>query len=126
MGPMRVMFLVTAIASAGYAAGLLIPGLYPTPEFGPEGVAWPRYLAPIYLGLAVIAWSASRRPARHVATGWGFVVIWGGLVATHLWNLLTGDEQVGLITIGLLMFDTALFVLMLSSVVRAARVTPYD
>ena len=55
----------------------------------------------------------------NVHTAFGTLFILG--CVTHLWNFATGDEQLGLITTGLLVFDAALCMLMLSSAILASR-----
>ena len=119
MSLLRIMLIVSAIGSAGYAVGLVIPGLYPVPEMAPEGAAWSRYLVPIYLGLAAIGWLASRREAASRGIAWSFVVIWAGLVITHVVNMALGDEPVGMITVGLLAFDATMGTLLTIGLLRA-------
>ncbi len=118
---LRIMLIASAIGSVGYGIGLLIPGLYPIPEVAPEGDAWARYLVPIYLGLGAIAWLASRRPMEMIGIAWCFVLVWGGLVAGHLVNMWLGDEPVGAITLGLLVFDAAMGGLLAAGIVLAGR-----
>jgi len=119
MSLLRIMLIVSAVGSVGYAVGLLIPGLYPVPEMAPEGVAWGRYLVPIYLGLGALAWLASRRPAESTGPAWAFVLIWAGLVVGHVINMALGDEPVGPITLGLLVFDATMGTLLTIGIVRA-------
>jgi len=121
MSLLRVMLIASALGSVGYGIGLVIPDLYPVPEVAPEGDAWARYLVPIYLGLGAIAWLASRRPTETIGLAWCFVLVWGGLVATHLVNMWLGDEPVNAITLGLLAFDTAMGGLLLAGIVQAVR-----
>ncbi len=121
MSLLRVMLLASAVGSVGYGIGLLIPGLYPIPEVAPEGNAWARYLVPIYLGLGVIGWVASRRPTAAMGIAWAFVLIWGGLVAGHVVNMWLGDEPVNVITLGLLAFDASMGGLLLIGIVAAGR-----
>jgi hypothetical protein len=121
MGLLRAMFLFTALASVGYAVGLLVPDLYPAPEVGPVGVAWSRYLVPIYLGLAVIGWLAYRRAEGREAIAWAFVLIWGGLALRHLLNMGLGDESVELTTVGLLLFDSMVCGLFVIAIFRDRR-----
>jgi len=121
MSLLRAMLIASAVGSVGYGIGLLIPGLYPIPEVAPEGDAWARYLVPIYLGLGVIGWAASRRPTEMLGIAWAFVLIWGGLVAGHVVNMWLGDEPVGVITLGLLAFDASMGGLLLIGIVVAGR-----
>jgi len=116
---LRIMLIASAVGSVAYAAGLVIPGLYPIPEMAPEGAAWSRYLVPIYLGLGAIGWVASRREGESRGIAWSFVVIWAGLVVTHLVNMALGDEPVGVITVGLLAFDATMGTLLTIGIVRA-------
>lgn len=126
---LRAMFLFTAVASLAYAAGLLIPGLYPVPEVGPEGTAWARYLVPIYLGLAVVSVMAFRRPSQHEGVAWAFVLVWGGLALGHLMNIWLRDEEIGLITFGLLTFDSVMCGMFVIGIIQARLsgrvVSPY-
>lgn len=119
MRPLRIMLIASSIGSVVYGIGLVIPGLYPVPEVAPEGVAWARYLVPIYLGLGVIAWQAARRPTELLGVAWAFVLVWGGLVVGHVVNLALGDEPVGVLTLGLLAFDTIMGGLLAAGIVQA-------
>lgn len=111
-------FLVSAIASVGYAVGLLVPNLLSSPDMAPIGVAWSRYLIPIYLGLGLMAWEGFRRPNAATWVGRALVVVWGGLVVAHFADLVLGDEQLGLLTAGLVAMGVTMSVLILAGMVR--------
>jgi len=120
MNLLRIMLAVTSVSSVGYAVGLLVPGLFPAPEMAPDGILWPRYLVPIYVGLAAMAWLGLRRPEVTIPVAWTFVLVWAGLVLTHIVNLTLGDEIAGPMTLGLLVFDASMGGLLLLGILRAA------
>jgi hypothetical protein len=118
MSLLRVMLFVSAVASVGYAAGRLVPNLYPSPEMAPGSLVWSRSLVPIYLGVAVMAWEGFRRPSAATWVAWASLVVWSGYVVVHLVDLALGDESFGLITGGLLLMDVGMSGLLLAAILR--------
>ena len=47
---------------------------------------------PLYLGLGIISLAAARDPVPPPGVVWGIVVVWSGLFAVLVVNLVAGDE----------------------------------
>lgn len=101
---------------------LLLPRQLAGTLMAPQEIAWVRYLVPIYLALTIASWHAYRDPRENVAVIQALMVMWVGLVLTHLLNAAFGDEQLGT-TAPLLVFDAIMAALMAYFYPRGERAT---
>lgn len=105
----RVFLVITALGSLAYALALVFaPGPLADLHAAPTEAEWVRYLVPVYAGLALIAWVASRHSRAMSTIRWTIVLIWAGLAVARATNMLMGDEPVEPSTIGFLAFDTVM------------------
>jgi drug/metabolite transporter (DMT)-like permease len=105
MRGLKVMLLINLISGGMYTLLLLLlPRQLVGILMAPQEIAWARYLVPIYLALTFASWHAYRKPRENVTVIQTLLVMWVGLVLTHLVNAAFGDEQL-MMTAPLLVFD---------------------
>ncbi len=105
MHGLKALLLINFISGGMYTLLLLVlPGQVAGTMMAPQEIAWVRYLVPIYLALSIASWHAFRKPLQNVGVIQALLIMWVGLVMTHLLNAVTTDEQLGG-TMPLLAFD---------------------
>jgi hypothetical protein len=105
MRRLKVLLLINSLFGVMYTLLLLmLPHQLPGTIMVPQEIAWVRYLVPLYLALSIASWHAYRKPRENMAVIQVLVVMWVGLVLTHLINAVAGDGQLAA-TWPLLVFD---------------------
>ena len=94
MRGLKLVLLVNFISGGMYTLLLvLLPRQLTDTVMVPQEIAWVRYLAPIYLALTIASWHAYRKPSENLAVIQALMVIWLGLLLTHLTNAATNRSQ---------------------------------
>jgi cytochrome bd-type quinol oxidase subunit 2 len=71
----------------------MLPNRLAGTTMAPQEINWVRYLVLLYLALSIASWHAYRKPRENMTIIQVLVVMWVGLVLTHLINVVAGDEQ---------------------------------
>jgi hypothetical protein len=105
MRGLKIVLLINIVSGVIYTLGLVFfPRQLAGIMMAPQEAAWSIYLIPIYLSITTASWYAYREPDQNAPIIRAFVVLWVGLVITHLFNVATGIEQLN-VTLPLFVFD---------------------